>query len=280
MLDVLVAGEIYTDLVLSGFPSWPRPGEESFASVYHREAGGGAAITACALARLGASAGVLAVAGHDGNWIADRLHAMGVDTTHLTFDPDEPTGVTVAVSDAHDRAFFSYLGANRRFPEMLATADWSQARHVHLAFPPDLDTAEELLAKGDSVSLDLGWHEDWLRDPRALALVAHLAIFFPNEREAAAMTGEQEPRRMLEAFREAGAKTVALKLGPAGAGLLYEGEILFDPAVIAKVVDTTGAGDCFDAGFLHAWLQRESPHACLHAGNVAGARSTEAMGGL
>ena len=104
-------------------------------------------------------------------------------------------------------------------------------------------------------------------------------IFFPNEREAAAITGEIEPGQMLRAFERMGLKRVALKLGAEGAGLLWDGEIAFQKPGRIEAVDTTGAGDCFDAGFTYAWLQGMDPKLCLQAGAVCGEMSARAMGG-
>ena len=94
------------------------------------------------------------------------------------------------------------------------------------------------------------------------------------------MTGETEPESILRRFREEGAKAVALKLGARGAGLLWEGRIVFVDPHPVKPVDTTGAGDCFDAGFLHAWLRGEPPESCLRMVAICGALSTEGLGGL
>ena len=94
------------------------------------------------------------------------------------------------------------------------------------------------------------------------------------------MTGERDPAKALEKFAAAGIERVALKLGCRGAALLWQGDILFAPAHPVTPLDTTGAGDCFDAGFLHAWLKGESPETCLATGNLCGAISTEGYGGI
>ena len=94
------------------------------------------------------------------------------------------------------------------------------------------------------------------------------------------MTGETEPERILRRFNEEGVKAVALKLGANGAGLLWEGQISFVDRHPVKPVDTTGAGDSFDAGFLHAWLRGEAPEDCLRIASICGALSTEGLGGL
>jgi sugar/nucleoside kinase (ribokinase family) len=288
-MDIIVAGDLFIDLIMSGFDSWPEPGTETFAAALHRDVGGGASISACGLARLGSSTAVLGTLGQDdGAWFVDRLKTFGVITSLLRFDPVEPTAVTVAVSTPDDRSFLTYRGANRNFPATLADAVSSgtlaDARHIHLTWAPGLDTAAELLstirAQGCSISLDVGWHEDWLADPRAVALLTMLDIFFPNQVEARRMTGETGCERILRKLASAGARRVALKLGPDGAGLLWDGDILHVKPYPVKPVDTTGAGDCFDAAFLHFWLHGAPPLACLQAANFCGAASTEAYGGV
>ncbi len=287
-LDVIVAGDVFADLIMSGFPGWPRPGTEAFASEFRREIGGGPPITAAGLARLGSRAAVLGVLGHDGGWLAEAMRRLHIVESHLCFDETDVTAVTVAISTPDERSFLTYPGANRRLPEKLLEAarsgELGQARHVHLACAPALDCAGELFAAihghGSSVSLDTGWHEEWLSDPAALSLLVHCDIFFPNEAEGLRMTGESDPELCLRAFERAGAKRVALKLGAKGAALLWDGEVLRVDPYPVKPVDTIGAGDCFNAGFLHFWLNGAPPVTCLRAAAFCGAASTEAYGGI
>ncbi len=285
----MVAGDLFMDLIMSGFAYWPEPGEEAVASEICREVGGGAAITACGLAKLGCKVGVLGVVGSDlGAWVIDRLRRCGIETSGIHYELNEATAFTVAVSTPHDRSFFTYPGANTVFPRILMEAATermlSHARHVHLACAPELDSILELLQalreNGCGISLDVGWHEIWLRDTRAMAAVRNVDIFFPNEKEAAAMTGETDPEQILERFRDEGVKAVVLKLGSRGAGMLWKDRISFTGRHAVEPVDTTGAGDCFDAGFLHAWLASEDAETCLRAGAICGALSTETLGGL
>jgi sugar/nucleoside kinase (ribokinase family) len=286
--EVLVAGELYLDLILSGFDFWPLPGQEAFARDFRREIGGGAAITACGLAMLGVKTGVCGHVGSDyDEWIWSRFRARGVETDCLTVKLAEPTGLTVAITTPHDRAFLTYSGANRGFMESFceqAASGKIHARHVHIAAAPDWDFAcdlfDHLHASGATVSLDAGWHEPWLADPRTLAALRKVDIFFPNETEAKRMTGASDPRAMLERFAAAGLRCVALKLGSAGSALLCGGDVRFATAPAVEPIDTTGAGDCFAAGFLRAWLRGEKPERWLSTGNVCGALSCEAFGGL
>lgn len=288
-LDALVAGELYVDLILSGFDFWPEPGQEAYAKHFRRDIGGGAAITASGLATLGMNTGIFAVAGADHHdWMSARLIERGVDTSEMLVDPIEPTAFTVAVSGPEDRAFFTYVGSNRRFPRALGESaqagHLARARHVHLAYAPSWNMAEELFAdireSGCTLSLDAGWHEDWLTDPRAPDLLPLVDVFFPNEMEAARMTGARDPNEMLKRFADAGLRCVALKLGAAGSASLCGGDLMFVPAIEVDPVDTTGAGDCFNAGFLYGWLKGETLENCLRIGNVCGGLSTEEFGGI
>ncbi len=289
-VDFLVAGDLFVDLVMSGFLSWPPgAGEEIFAERFCREIGGGAAITACGLARLGAKVGVVGVVGKtDGQWLVEKLQAAGVDISAIRQTSGEPTAITVSVSSAMDRTFLTYMGANRELPARLR--QWSsgnefvKGRHVHLACAPDPAEAaklfQELKAPGGTLSVDAGWHPQWLADARCKVALRDADVFLPNEREAALMTGESEPRQMLEAFQKMGVPTVALKLGTRGAALLSDEKITFCAPLKVESVDSTGAGDCFDAGFLFAWLRGGDPHKCLKAGTICGALSTRSLGGI
>jgi ribokinase len=289
-LDVMVVGDLFAELVMSGFSSWPgRAGEELFAERFCREVGGGAAITACGLAKLGAKVGVVGVVGEtDGQWLIERLESRGVNTSAIRRSSREPTAVTVSISSATDRTFLTYMGANRELPanlkQIASGGNFAKARHIHLAFAPKSAEANnlfrEIISQGCTLSVDVGWHPEWLSDRDSWEALRSVSIFFPNEREAALMTGETDPRRILEAFEKMGLRTVALKLGPAGAGLLYDGTFTFCEPIMIQSLDTTGAGDCFDAGFLYAWLRGDKPQNCLKAGTICGALSTRCLGGI
>lgn len=289
-LDVMVVGDLFAELVMSGFSSWPaRAGEELFAERFCREIGGGAAITACGLAKLGAKVGVVGLVGEtDGQWLIDRLESRGVNTSAIQRSSREPTAVTVSVSGASDRTFLTYMGANRELPanlqQIASRGDFAKARHIHLAFaakPAEVDNLfRGVISQGCTLSVDVGWHPEWLSDRHSREALRNVSIFFPNEREAALMTGETDPRLILQHFGKMGLRTVALKLGPAGAGLLYDGTITFCEPIMIQSLDTTGAGDCFDAGFLYAWLRGDKPQNCLKAGTICGALSTRCLGGI
>lgn len=287
--DCITVGDLFLDIVLTGFQAFPQMGEEAFAEALRREIGGGAAITAAGLARLGAQTATLGMIGqNDGQWLNERLRECGVDTGLLHIHITEPTGLTVAASTSGDRAFLTYNGANQFLKEVLADSrtheHLKRARHVHLATPvaPKLlrTIAATLHEAGCTLSIDVGWRRDWLENKQSLEALADLDLFFPNAREAELMTGQTEPEAMLQAFSANGLQRVALKLGPQGSMLLWGDKILKQPPHPVSPIDTTGAGDCFDAGFLYGTLQNLPPEQSLEIANRCGALSTEALGGI
>jgi sugar/nucleoside kinase (ribokinase family) len=286
---VVVIGEFFIDEILSGFLTLPKLGEESFARHFHREVGGGAAITACGLSKLGIRVAVVGPVGkEDGAWVIKQLSSYGVDCSGLEMDPAEPTGLTISVSTREDRAFFSYYGANRLLPRMLGRPETLRrlmgARHVHFACAPDSELDEALflnLRRGRCrISIDVQSHMSWLTRPESLKILRACDIFFPNEREAEWISGEVGTRGILRSLRDTGLRGVGLKRGGKGAALLWrKREFLVDPVPV-ETVDTTGAGDCFDAGFIYGWLNGEPPQRCLEIANICGALSTRGLGGI
>jgi sugar/nucleoside kinase (ribokinase family) len=286
--EVALFGDSFVDHVLSGFPSWPQPGQEAFAQNYFREAGGGAVNTACGLTRLGHKSALFSIAGHeDGGWLIHRIQNFGVDTSEVRHG-DLPTGLTVSVSAPEERAFFTYRGVNAALDTTLhdpfVVERLSEAQHVHFAFAPEGELAiavfEKLRAAGCVVTLDTGWHEDWLRDPANLEVIRHADVFFPNEREAQAITGARDPARMLDVFARHGARCGAIKLGKMGAAMLQGGVNYKCHGLAVDTVDTTGAGDAFNSGFIHALLDCQPPQKCLEIACLCGALSTRAAGAL
>jgi ribokinase len=287
--NVVIVGEFFIDEILSEFHALPKLGEESFARKFRREVGGGAAITACALARLGVPVAVIGIVGRqDGSWVTKRLTSCGVDAAAIELHPGEPTGLTVSVSTREDRAFFSYYGANERLPQMLrkraARALMSKSRLVHFACAPDSQLDAPLLQalrkRGCKISLDVQSHMSWLTKPDNLSILRQCDMFFPNEREAEWTSGEIGTHQILHALRDKGLRGVGLKLGGKGAALLWRRrEFLSDPYSV-ETVDTTGAGDGFNAGFIFAWLRGDPPQRCLEIANICGALSTRDLGGI
>jgi len=109
-------------------------------------------------------------------------------------------------------------------------------------------------------------------------VLRHIDVFLPNEVELAGITGEKDALAALRRLQNGVTLTVA-KLGPRGAMVLHDGKPLLVSAPPVDPLDLTGAGDCFNAGFLHAWLRGSSLPDALRLGVSCGSFSTQALGG-
>lgn len=285
--DVAVAGEIFADHVFSGFERWPEPGEEHFTNDYVREVGGGAAITSSALALLGRRVALFAVAGEEDHWLAQRLRSFGVHLDGLRTTPGG-TAVSVSISTRTDRSFLTWPGANRALPVYLRQpamqARLANARHVHLAMPIERRLATELFpvlrAAGCTLSLDVGHQPRWLADEENRRTCCEVDFFLPNEVEGQMMTGAAEPEAMIAGFRDMGFSGVVLKLGPRGAAACGENGMERAAAPPVEAVDSTGAGDAFNAGLIDALLDGLPMPAMLQRACICGSLSTRSMGAL
>jgi sugar/nucleoside kinase (ribokinase family) len=286
--DAVVVGELFYDDIFSGFPALPQLGEEGFARKYWKDAGGGAAITAHGLSKLGARVAVLGVVGRDGGQLIDRLNGAGIDTSLIERHAGTVTGVTTSISTHDNRILYSYYGANSGFPDLLRNKtcfdQMANAKIVHLACSIDAgydsDLIPALKESGAIVSMDVQTHVNWLTSSDNLRLLQDTDIFFPNEAEAEWITGETGLRRILRKLRLMHVSRVAIKLGGKGAALVWDNHDYFVEAHPVAVEDTTGAGDCFDAGFLFGLLEGAPVERCLEWANICGALSTTQLGGL
>ncbi len=286
--EAAVVGQIYIDHVFSGLPDWPRPGEEVFTRNYIRELGGGAAITACGLGLLQRKTAVFGVVGDvEGDWIKQRLDTFGVDTTHLR-KIEGSSGVTVSVSVGDERSFYSYAGTNDMLDDYLSSPEvvelLQQAAHVHFAVPLDRRQAQivipALKAAGCFISLDVGWQPEWYRKPENLQTCREIDYFLPNQKEAQYLTGKQRPEEVLQGLEDLGFTHVVVKRGSAGAAIHTDGRMLQVASPPIRVVDTTGAGDAFDAGLIDAVLDGVTGEQMLQRAAACGALSTRMPGAL
>jgi sugar/nucleoside kinase (ribokinase family) len=292
-VKVLVAGDANLDLVLAG-DVVPRFGQaEQLLDSAQLVLGSSAGICASGLARLGVDVALVARVGGDlfGGETIRLLQDNGVDTTAV-LRTDAPTGLSVILSGADDRAILTLTGAIT----MLGVEDIRQALrglgggHLHVAsffLLPDLaaglpDLLAEARAAGFTTSLDTNWDpaERWAG---VEACLPHLDVFLPNAAEAVAIA---RSLGVDVADAEAAARVlaapgpiVAVKDGAAGGFAVAEERVVRAPGLAIDVVDTTGAGDSFDAGFLCAWLAGEDLATAVRWGTAAGSLSTRGSGG-
>jgi sugar/nucleoside kinase (ribokinase family) len=289
-MDVLVVGDANPDLVLRGDVR-PRFGqEEQLLDAADLVLGGSAAITAMGCARLGLRTGLLAAVGADvfGAFTRERLRERGVRLmTPAPGAGTTPTGLSVILSAPGDRAILTLPGTIPALrPEDVTDALLAEARHVHVSslfLQPGLHAGlagvfGRARALGVTTSLDTNWDPSghWSGLEEILAVTD---VFLPNAAELLAVTGagtaEEAARRLVSR-----GTTVVLKDGARGGRAWWPGGgTAAAPGLAVDVVDTTGAGDSFNAGFLAARLAGHDVAAALAWAARAGSLSTRAAGG-
>jgi len=299
--DVYVIGDVNPDILVIGEDVVPEFGQvEKYVSNIKMTVGGSSAITACGMARLGLRVAHGGVLGDDmlGHAIAEALRERGVDASTITIEEAIPTGATVHLGKGDQRAMLTATGTiDRLRAEDVPREILPHIRHIHAgstAIQPKLRPGlpalyREARAAGVSSSFDTNWDPDrrWEGiDP----MLAATDVFLPNEREAALISGVIDPfeaARALIARADAAGRdpeaeplTVVVKLGADGALAMRGDEALRLPAERVQVIDSTGAGDGFNAGFLFGFLDGRSLAESLALAVACGSLSTRAIGGV
>jgi len=289
---VVVAGDANLDLVLRG-DVVPRFGQaEQLLDGADLVLGSSAGICAAGLARLGVDVALAARVGDDvfGDRTRQLLASAGVDASAVVVT-DEPTGVSVILSAPEDRAILTLTGAlaSLTAAEVLAAAEG--AAHLHVAsffLVPELarelpGVLERVRAGGTTTSLDTNWDpaERWEGVAECLP---HLDLLLPNAQEALALARAlgDDPVDAVDAAAALSRRgpTVVVKDGAAGGfAVTPDGALVRAPGLVLDVVDTTGAGDSFDAGLLAAWLDGRPLVEAVRWAAVAGSLSTRGAGG-
>jgi sugar/nucleoside kinase (ribokinase family) len=286
---VLCAGEINVDLVLQDKTAFPVLGKEVLVQDSQLVLGSATAIMAMGLARLGTPVAFVGRVGDDvwGRYCLEDMAGRGIDLSRVIRGGSLKTGITVSITHPADRALVTYLGAI----SALTGADVPDAAlagldHLHASSfffqeglrPHFPDLFARAHRAGLTTSLDTGFDPSERWDGGLLATLRETDLFFPNEVELAAVTGCKDPAEGLRKLDNGRTRVVA-KLGKHGAMTLDGEKAVHVPAYPVETVDTTGAGDSFNAGFLHRWLAGAPLVECLRLGAACGALSTLGLGG-
>jgi len=287
-LDCLVAGEANADLLIDGIARLEFE-KEKLATDMNLVLGGSSSIFAFNLARLGAKVGFAGIVGDDffGHFVEQRLRWAGVDTHALQRRRKVKTGLTIWCNQGGKRAGITYAGSMallraRDVPD----ATLRSTRHIHVGayfllenlHPGAAGLFRKARKLGLTTSLDCNYDPSEKWDSGIRGVLKFTDIFFPNETEALRLTNCRDIERAARELSKL-VRIAAVKLGASGAIVYTEGKRFRVPAVKARVVDTTGAGDSFDAGFLACFLKGGSIEESAHAGVAAGARAVSAVGG-
>ncbi|MHC5036201.1 MAG: carbohydrate kinase family protein [Planctomycetota bacterium] len=304
-MDVLCVGILVADVVARPVRGMPERGTLDLVSEIQLHSGGCAANTGVALAKIGVSAGIAGKVGRDpfGDFLEEAVRKHGLDVGGVVRDPQEGTSATVVLVDAEgERTFIHYAGANRHFRESDIDLEAHRGcKILHLAgslLMRDLDgePSARLLKRaremGMVTSMDTAWDATGRWMETVGPCLPHTDIFMASLEEAKRITGCEKVGEIAGRLREGGAGAVALKMGERGCFIEAEGETITLPAFPVEVVDTTGAGDAFAAGFLagrvHEWSWEKTARfacatgalCCTRLGATEGIKSLEETEGF
>ena len=292
--DVVNVADIFADVVITGHEK-PSFGQvETLAESYEIELGGSGPIFASQFAKLGGRVAVITVIGEDsmGDFIQHRMEEVGIDTSYVRRSRLNKTPLGLNISIDADRSMLTVLGTlNEITPELVEQVELERIRHWHIAgyfllpslFPFWPGFLKKLKAHGITCSLDTNWSPtgNW---EQVLEILPLVDLFLPNEQEAMSITRTSH-------YQEAGkilagqTGTVVVKRGGEGASV-FSGSREFSTTIRdhwkeeIQVVDTTGAGDSFDGGFIYEWLREADPAQCLRTGVLCGTSNVQGVGGL
>ena len=288
--DVIVVGELNIDLILNQIEGQPVVGKEILANQMELTLGSSSAICASNLSSLGMKVAFIGKLGNDvfGRFIIEQLESKGVDTSMIIIDENLETGASIALSYDEDRAMITHQGAMLHLGlDDIDQAKLQSASHLHFSsyflqpgFKGSLNVLfQKAKESGLTTSLDVQWDpfEKW--DLNLEQTLPFVDVFLPNEVELLHLTDQEDLDKAIEQIRGL-AKHVVVKCGNKGSLLCYGDKKVHKASFLNEnVVDTIGAGDSFNAGFISQFVKGKSPEDAQVFGNLTGAISTTQSGG-
>jgi sugar/nucleoside kinase (ribokinase family) len=288
-LDIVVVGELNADLILTGLPSLPEIGQCKLSKDMCFTLGSASAIFASNISRLGLKVGFIGKVGNDdlGDFVLKSLGQNNVDTSHIIRDESAKTGICVSLSFPENYAMASYAGVRETLTLSDINLDFvAKAGHLHMSsyyLQPGLQEGCAELFKtakdmGLTTSLDPDSDPTGRWDETILGLLKYIDIFLPNEKEAQLIAKCDTVESALDLLSRT-VKIVVIKTGEKGVWVKKSGRTIHADAFTVNAVDTTGAGDSFNSGFIYQFYKGSSIEDCILWGNACGAISTTEPGG-
>jgi sugar/nucleoside kinase (ribokinase family) len=280
--DVLLVGDYCCDLIFTGLPIMPSLGTEVYSTGFDMMPGG-SFITALALHRLGLRTGWACDFGNDifSRFVLELARQRGMDSSLFRLHDRPIRNISVSMSFPQDRAFVSYIDER----EPLSLMPLVEKHRPRCLLLPSLQFGESLVEltvathqHGCLVYMDCQHTDETLDTPGLAEALRGVDIFAPNATEALHLTGAATIEAAMARLAEL-APLVVIKLGADGAMAQAGTQVIRVPGISVEVLETTGAGDCFNAGFLYGYLRGEPLETCLRCGNICGGLSTTACGG-
>ncbi len=287
--DIVVVGELNVDLILTGLASFLEMGTSKLSKDMSFTLGSASAIFASNIARLGPKVGFLGKIGDDflGEYIIHCLESSHVDTARIIRDKKEKTGICVSISFPENYAMASYPGVRETFKLSDVDFDYvAKARHMHLSsyylqtgmMPGCAKLFRGAKELGLTTSFDSDSDPSGKWDHSILETLKYVDVFLPNETEALNISKCSDIVSALNMLSEI-VDTVVIKSGKHGAWVKNRYKTIHVKAFDIDVVDTTGAGDSFNSGFIYQYLNGSDIEQCAIWGNACAAISTTKPGG-
>jgi len=293
-MDVIVFGNVTLDIICQTVNDVPRHESISFDRVTVSPGGCGSNV-AYGLAKLGVTTALVCRVGNDeaGNMVKNTWRKTGIDLRFLKVSKTQTTAVSVGLIDSAAQPRFIHTpGANAALSSKdIDLVKYSEfgAKILHIAgffvLPGLLDgllpsKLKEARRKGiytclDTVLSPRFWKPDYL-----WPCLSELDTFMCNQKEANRLTSEDIPEAAAEALVSRGANTVIIKMGKEGCYIKSDQLCEHIKAPVVNVVDTTGAGDAFAAGYLASINRGETEVKAAKEGNVAGSRMVSSFGAI
>lgn len=290
LLDVTIAGEVNLDLILYGLPESLPLDREILAANFEMTLGSSSAILAHNLSVLGTRVGFTTRYGDDamGRIAMERLAESHVDLSRcIRSSGNMKTGVTILLAHDRSRRILTYPGIMFELEVPDLDFDYlASAKHFHLSslfllrglhdgLPAML---RELKSRGLTLSLDTNDDPEDRWGGVLEEILPLVDLLLPNNDEILRIARRETVDEALS-FLGRSVPLIAVKCGRKGAIVQHGSRRVHVPGLTIDPIDTIGAGDSFNAGFLHSWLSGDSPEVCARAGNITGALSTQRPGG-
>jgi sugar/nucleoside kinase (ribokinase family) len=287
--DIVVVGELNVDLILTGLSSLPEMGQCRLSQDMLFTLGSASAIFASNIANLGLKVGFVGKVGDDdlGNFILTSLTNKNVDTSKIIKDKQAKTGICVSMSFPEEYAMASYAGVRESFTLSDIDMDYVlTARHLHMSsyyLQPGMKQGfAELFRRakeaGLTTSLDPDSDPSGQWDNSIFEVLKYVDIFLPNEKEAFSISKCNTVESALHILSKT-IGTVVIKTGKSGVWVKSKDRTIHANAFKVDVIDTTGAGDSFNSGFIYQFLRGSIIEECAIWGNACAAMSTTQLGG-
>ncbi len=288
--DIIVVGELNVDLILDQIEKFPEVGKEVLAHKMTLTLGSSSAIFASNISSLGSRVAFIGKIGKDkfGEVVLESLQRNKVDTSMIKIDNTAGTGATINLNMGEDRANTTYPGAMDLLTiDDISEDDLKKARHLHFSsffLQPGIrgDIGKLFsMAKnaGLTTSFDMQWdpEEKWELDLHKI--LPYVDVFLPNEAELMLLTRQSNLAKAIEIVKIYKG-IIVIKRSNKGSMVWYKDALTDLPAFLNEnVVDAIGAGDSFNAGFIHQFINGADINICQKFGNLTGAVSTTASGG-